>query len=252
MPGGAMPPGQNPFGQNPFGQGAPNPFGPGAQNPFGPGGPMMPGQGFQAPRRSRSGLGWVWFLVAVIVLGSAAVGIVVALKANDKKNEVLDQINNPGGTGTTAKGSSAPLWSQAAFPQQLDDAIAGTPTEFVEIVMYPEYAEATARDPNQRQHLDTYDFRKGKAGFARPEQNQDDLEGKTFTVTDIPWAKLDGLVAEASTKVNVENPTSTYIIIDKGTFGGTDLTIRVYISGPRNSAYVEADKNATIVTIYGG
>lgn len=263
-PGSFGAPGFDPAAGGPTPPPMPAGFG-GPEDPFGTG-------GFPAPKKSRGGLGGIWLVIGLVAVAAIGLGVFMAVKGVSKANDALDEVvdqNRPatsigGSTATTRSASSkttaenvdaAPefLWQAGAAPglaTSFDDAIPGSPTKFLEIVIYGDYAFATAQDPVKSDHLDRYSWRDGSVSSPSPESNRDDLEGKTFTIAEVPWDKLQALLATAETELKVEDATTRYFIIDKNNFGDDGLTIRVYVSGPRSSGYVAADATGTITAVY--
>jgi hypothetical protein len=242
-PGGYQPP---PFGQQPF------------QVPP-PGSP-----GYQPPRRDR---GFPWgAVVALLIVLSVGVGIFATIWGLNKANDVIDDAQRQINEGPTLNDSErkklgvddedvVALWQGAApdaLAEDLDDEIPGAPTKFAEIIIYGDYAIATAQDPTRSERIDRYTWRNGSVDNGTPQSNRDDLEGKTFTVDEVPWAKLEALMDETQARLQIEDVNAQYFIIDKGTFGEEGLTVRAYVSGPRGSGYAQADETGTIVTVYGG
>jgi len=66
------------------------------------------------------------------------------------------------------------------------------------------------------------------------------LDSILFPLDTIDFAMIPGLCERARTALKeVENGKVSHIIIEKGSFGRADPVIRVYISGERDSGYVE-------------
>jgi hypothetical protein len=222
------------------------------------------------PRRSGGGFGkWLWIMLGIFVvsLGITAAAIVFARSSTERaQNDIEELLERSTSGAPPAVGESetetegdpeqpSTLWDAdgaRAFAEAFDAGVPGDPTRFVELVIYPDYAIASAQDPTRSERVDRYDFRNGSVGEPNAQSNDDELEGKTFTVADVPWEDLAALMDEAAARLDIDETESRYFIIDKGRFDGPALTIRAYVSGPRESGYAVADEEATIVTVYGG
>jgi hypothetical protein len=129
-----------------------------------------------------------------------------------------------------------------ALMAQYDAAISGEPSRFLQVVMYPDYAFAQAQDANIPDHVDEYPWRDGVIGAASPVQlvGEGDLEANLWSATDVDWTFLARAVAEAPGLTTVEQGAVSHIIVERSVFTADfSVLVRVYVSGPRSSAYVE-------------
>jgi hypothetical protein len=123
-----------------------------------------------------------------------------------------------------------------------EDAISGEPSRFMQIILYPDYAFATAQDANIPDHVDEYPWRDGVVGPSSPVQlvGDGELEANLWSATDVEWTFLARAVAEAPGLTTVEEGTVSHIIIERSVFTPDfAVVVRVYVTGPRGSAYVE-------------
>ncbi len=262
---------------------------PGSSTPIPGTGPLSPGvptpdmflgnQGFETPppvkvRKDRNYGFWIIaaliFIPTVLGIGAAIWGVFVAKDAVDKANDVVDSISipnfNPGNTvpnfnpgGTTAGGGAGTgdtVVSQlvgggmAATVAALDAGIPGDPTNFTEIILYPGYAFGTAQDPVQPDHLDTYMLQNGILGAPAPQPNDPEAVNNVFTIDAVQWDAIAALAADAPRQAAVEEGAVTHIYITRDVFTDVhDVVVRIYVSGPRGSAFIEATPDGTVLRI---
>lgn len=228
-----------------------------------------------SPRRGRS---WGSILFVVIIFAGPVIGIGVGVwaflrsrEASQRTDEifadadetadslladaedVLDGVTLPGVLPTVAvtvapaatSPAAASLFGEGGAPALItafEAAISGEPSRFMQIILYPDYAFASAQDANTPAHVDEYPWRDGVVGASSPVTlvGAGDLEASLFSAADVDWAFIAGAVAEAPTMVAVEEGAVTHIIVDRSVF--TDdfsVVVRVYVTGPRGGGYVE-------------
>ena len=261
---------------------------PGQSTPIpgtGPGGPaqfhgvptagaFLGAQGLEEPPpvKVRKDRNWgFWFFVLIIIVVPIVIGIGAAIwavvktkdavdTANDKINEItiptFPGISIPASTGGGIGDDGTPVVSlllnggPAATVAALDAGIPGDPTNFVEIILYPEYSFATAQDPTKPDHLDRYLLRSGSLDAPDPQSNDADAPSKVFTIDAVDWAAIAALAAEAPRLAVVEEGEVTHIIITRDVFTEVhDVVVRIYISGPRGSAFIETTPDGTVIRI---
>jgi hypothetical protein len=128
-----------------------------------------------------------------------------------------------------------------------EGAISGEPTRFMQIILYPEYAFATAQDANIPDHVDEYPWRDGVVGPSSPVTlvGDGELEANLFSAPEVDWTFISRAVAEApglttAGLTTVEAGTVSHIIVERSVFTPDfAVVVRVYVTGPRGSAYVE-------------
>jgi hypothetical protein len=218
------------------------------------------------PKKDRNWGFWVVALLIVVPtvvgIGAAVWGVLVAKDAVDKANGTIDDITIPdfsipdlsGGDGSgSGNGSEVSLLigdGPAAAVAALDAGIIGDPTNFIEIVLYPEYAFGTAQDPVRPERIDRYQLQSGTVGAGAPQTNDPEAASKVFTIDLVTWDAIATLAAEAPRLAAVEEGEVTHIIIGRDIFTDAhDVVVRVYVSGPRSSAFIEATADGTILRI---
>lgn len=123
-----------------------------------------------------------------------------------------------------------------------DAAISGEPTRFMQVLLYPDYAFASAQDANIPDHVDEYPWRDGVVGPSSPVSlvGDGELEANLWNATDVDWTFIARAVAEAPALTTVEAGAVSHIIIDRSVFTPDfAIVVRVYVTGPRGGAYVE-------------
>ncbi|TPW10071.1 MAG: hypothetical protein FD127_3910 [Acidimicrobiaceae bacterium] len=147
--------------------------------------------------------------------------------------------------GATAPAATVSLFDEGGAPAVVaafEAAISGEPSRFMQIILYPDYAFASAQDANTPTHVDEYPWREGAVGASSPVTlfGDGDLEASLFSASDVDWAFIARAVVEAPTTLAVEEGAVSHIIVDRSVF--TDdfsVVVRVYVTGPRGGGYVE-------------
>lgn len=223
-----------------------------------------------SPRRGRS-LGSILFVVIIFagpVIG-IGVGVWAFLRSRDAsqqtdeifadadetadslladEEDALDDVTLPGVQSTvfvTLAPATVSLFGEGGAPAVVaafEAAISGEPSRFMQIILYPDYAFASAQDANTPTHVDEYPWREGAVGASSPVTlaGVGDLEASLFGASDVDWAFIARAVVEAPTMLAVEEGAVTHIIVDRSVF--TDdfsVVVRVYVTGPRGGGYVE-------------
>ncbi len=215
------------------------------------------------PKKDRNwGFWFIAFLIVVptvIGVGAAVWALFAAKDAVDTANDVIDTIsipNFPGdGTGTGDGSGDAGVsllvdGGPAATVAAIDAGIIGDPTNFTEIILYPEYAFATAQDPTRPERIDRYQLQDGVIGEPSPQSNDPDAASKVFTIDAVQWDVIAALAADAPRLADVEEGAVTHIAITRDVFTEVhDVVVRIYISGPRGNAFIEAAPDGTIIRI---
>lgn len=220
------------------------------------------------PKKDRNWGFWVVaFLIVVptvVGIGAAVWGVFVAQDAVDKANDQIDAITIPdlsgngggdgNGSGDGDGGSDGVSLlvdgGPAATVAALDAGIIGDPTNFTEIVLYPEYAFAVAQDPTRPERLDRYQWQDGSVGAPSPQTNDPDAASKVFTIDAVQWDAIAALAAEAPRLAEVEEGAVTHVYVTRDVFTEVhEVVVRIYISGPRGNAFIEAAPDGTIIRI---
>lgn len=122
----------------------------------------------------------------------------------------------------------------------------GSPVMVKELVLYPSYAIAEAQDPKNKQHLDRYVYRSGALGSPEPvrlSSSERDVNKVVFSLDQIAFDKLAGMIQSALKDLPVEEGKVTHVILTRDVFTKGVPAIRVYVNGPRDSGYVEYAAN---------
>lgn len=133
-----------------------------------------------------------------------------------------------------------------------DAAISGEPSRMMQVVIYPDYAFATAQDANAPTHVDEYPWRDGVVGPSSPVTltGSGDLESNLWNVTDVDWTFLARAVAEAPGLTTVEEGAVSHIIIERSVFTADfSVVVRVYVTGPRGGGYVEYTPTGVLIQV---
>jgi hypothetical protein len=219
-------------------------------------------EGMEPPpptRKVKKDRNWgFWLVVAMIViptgLGIAAAvwGVLQAKDAVDTAKELSDPnlsdkdrdvLGLPDSDVSMILGGGP-----AATAAALDAGIPGDPTNFTEIILYPDYAFGTAQDPTKPDHLDRYQWQSGAVGAPTPQTNDPDAPSKVFTIAAVNWDAIAVLAADAPRVAAVEEGAVTHIIVNRDVFTEVhDVVVRIYVSGPRGSAFIEATADGTFI-----
>jgi hypothetical protein len=131
-------------------------------------------------------------------------------------------------------------------------AISGEPSRFMQIAIYPTYGFADAQDANNLAHVDEYPFRDGVVGASSPIElvGGGDLNASLFSLSDIDWTVVSAEVAGAPGQTTIEEPAVVYVLVERSAFiDGNPVTVKVYVTGPRGSGFVEYDGVGTLIKV---
>lgn len=129
-----------------------------------------------------------------------------------------------------------------------------------DVTMYPEYVTVEAQDPGNLEHIDSYEWRDSEVGPPEPVHltgPQEDIEASLYPLKSVHWTDLPAMVhaaeraAETATPIRVEHARANYLIVDRtsSSDGDARTVVRIYIDGPRRSAYVELTPTGEIVDL---
>jgi hypothetical protein len=123
----------------------------------------------------------------------------------------------------------------------------------LEIVLYPEYAIATLQDPAIPENVDRYLWRTGQIGAPDPVRlvGDGDLETALYTADEVNWAAIPSLVAGAREAVAIPNGEVSHLIVHRPLPFSTDVQIRIFVTSDRDSGYVDASADGTIISVNG-
>ncbi|MDO8363517.1 MAG: hypothetical protein Q7V88_11520 [Actinomycetota bacterium] len=239
--------------------------------------PQMGVPSFGQPAVTKRSRNWGGTLLMLIVVGGVLAGIGAAVwgvmkakdsvdrvtqQANEQANDAVDRANElsdpslsdndraalglTGNEQSLFEGAAA-----AAVTAAMDEAIIGEPTNFTQILLYSDYAFATAQNPTALDHLDDYGWRLGEVSASTPQPNDADAPSKVFTVADVDWTAVGAVIADAVRVSNVENGKVSHVIATRNSFAeGMPVVVRVYVSGPRSSAYIEVAPDGTVIAVH--
>jgi hypothetical protein len=140
-----------------------------------------------------------------------------------------------------------------AVAHAFDSAIAhgGASARFAQISLYSDFAIAVAADARRPGLVEQYPWRAGRVGTSSPRAAVDDLDRLTFTVDEIDWSAIAHLAGTAAEFAGVEEGVVTHVIVDRSTLDeDLPITIRIYVSGPRSSGFVEASATGDVLDVY--
>lgn len=132
----------------------------------------------------------------------------------------------------------------------IERAVGASPARVTDVTLYPEYVFAEAQDPEIPDHIDRYQWRDDDVPAPEPVQlsgPQEDVDAALFPTSSVRWQGLAEMVRAAeraalrNEPLRIESPRASYVSVNRSTSSDDDGTVlvRVYISGPRRSGYVE-------------
>jgi hypothetical protein len=85
---------------------------------------------------------------------------------------------------------------------------------------------------------------------AAPNLTEPATEALAFTAGDVRWAAIAGLADRAVELTGVEGGEVTHVIVDRSTFDADlAITIRIYVSSPSSSGFVEATASGDVIAV---
>jgi hypothetical protein len=192
------------------------------------------------------------------------VGVVAALAAcggNDVHNDgavgSLPSPRAPEPTSVIVTSPAVParpavnVWRAAGLKEALDalQRAAGGRLLLTQVVLYPTYAIAEARNPRRPADVDRYVFRAGVVDTPSPVTivGTRNLDAETFTREEVAFAQVPALVRSAPAQLGIEGARATHVIIERDTvFAAGEVVIRVDGGTARRSGYVEYDARAKL------
>lgn len=224
--------------------------------------PGMGGTGFPTTRRRRNigGTIFVW-LIILVTLGGVGVGVWAAVKgvqtandATERSNQLSDpHLSDEDRTALGLTGGEQNLWEGEGLARMaavFDASIAGEPTNFTQISFYSDYAFAIAQHPTVPNQLDQYGWRLGVLDPPTPQSNDDDAPNIVFTVDQVNWSAVAGVAAQANSLLGISDGEISHVMVDKGIFSDGNVTVRIYVTSPRASGYIEVSADGTVLATY--
>ncbi|PVE13420.1 serine/threonine protein kinase [Streptomyces scopuliridis RB72] len=230
--------------------------------------PLVPAVPVPAGRR-RIGRGMP---VAVAVAGAGLAGVLLWTLVPWPGDSAADGAS-PGGdrTVTGAPEPSAPLRTPSSAPtpsasassrekspgsllspSAIRSVIAGLKpvmggTDVNRFVVYDDYASAEAPVPDDKRLYDTFQYRDGEA--TRQGAGGTLTAGKrTVDLTSFDWDALPGLLRTAEKDLDVDKPTSRYVIVDPAwVFADDQPVLLVYVVDDYGAAYLAASRSGKVL-----
>ncbi|WP_204249166.1 serine/threonine-protein kinase [Nocardia arizonensis] len=121
--------------------------------------------------------------------------------------------------------------------------------DFTEATFYPTFVNAEAPVRDQPKLYDEFVYRNGTA--TRKGAGGELTDTATITLSSINWDIVPGLFATANEKLGVPKPTLRYVIVNPAwTFNDGRPTLLVYLTDDYGGAYLAANPDGSIVTMY--
>lgn len=169
-------------------------------------------------------------------------------------------------TGTTTSDGDQPVGilhdrgRAARAVAAIEHAVGASPARVGEVDIYPEYLILEAQDPSVPEHIDRYEWRDGEVPPPTPVQlsgPQEDVEASLFPTSTLQWKRLSSMVADAeraalhNAPLRIEDPRAQYVIVERSTSSSDDgrVLVRIYVTGPRRSGYVEMTAGGEIRSV---
>ena len=212
-------------------------------------------------RRRRTGIA-----AALVALGAVVAVAAVALimwRTQDKTGgqgtadggtETPPVTSVPGfsvpATPTTGGGPGAqedltrPRGARAAVAALTDTM--GT-TQVSELILYTDYARATAPTKAVKNGFDEFEYRNGTA--TRTGADGVDADQITLDLENVKWDALPGLWKRAEKELNIPKPTLSYVVIQPDIIDDTPA-IYLYLTDDYGAAYLEATLDGKVRQVY--
>jgi hypothetical protein len=142
----------------------------------------------------------------------------------------------------------------------IDEAVGAETAKVSEILIYPEFLDADAQDPEAPDHIDEYEYRDGEVG--PPEAvhlsgPQEDIDASLFPTTAVDWRDVPEWVraveqqARSASPTPIEEARASYLIVRRSTSPDDDgrVELAMYIDGPRRSGMAELTATGEIVSL---
>jgi serine/threonine protein kinase len=120
--------------------------------------------------------------------------------------------------------------------------------KFIEMTVYPEYANADAPTPADATLYDNLSYRDGQV--TRRPGSTVDTDQVMLSPDVFNWDVIPGLLTKAQQTLKVPHPTSRYLIIEADTFRDNTPSIKVYLSDDYGGGYLAADAKGKILDTY--
>lgn len=208
---------------------------------------------------------WRMLLLVAVVAGLLGVGGVWVYRAVDRAQHRTNA-SAPTTTLSTST-TAAPVTDAAPAPPTLppvgnlfdastaaliapavEAAAPGEPSQFTGISIYPAYAVATARDPDNATRTIRLTIRGADVVADEPVTQTIDVTPALFAVGDVDWSRLAPLAAEAPTDAGLPEDTVDRIEILRWGFDPAyPMRVLVYLSGGK---MIEAAMDGTVIAVH--
>ncbi|MFG3437779.1 protein kinase [Nonomuraea sp. NPDC047897] len=120
---------------------------------------------------------------------------------------------------------------------------------FFEMTVYPEHASAEIPVKGKPKLYDRYSYRNGQVTRDTGSTVSFGDKAAAFDVFD--WSVLPKVQRAAEQRLNIDKPTSRYVIVQSAwTFADDRPTILYYLSDEYGGAYLAADRGGKVVSVY--
>ncbi|MGW4772698.1 protein kinase domain-containing protein [Nocardia sp. NPDC004278] len=198
---------------------------------------------------------------AIAVAAVVATIVIVALRPDSTASQAISSTppttgslppttRSAGPTSAHVTGNSVDLLTPNGIRQAITalEKVSGS-EEFNEATFYPTYANVGAPVKDKPTLFDLFVYRDGTAtrkGAGGP------LSGHaTVKLNSINWDILPTLLRTAEESLGIPTPTLRYVIVDPSwTFNNNQPTVMVYLTDDYGGAYLAANTDGTVVTMY--
>lgn len=116
----------------------------------------------------------------------------------------------------------------------------------LELGIYPTYAFLKAQDPKKKKNVDQFDLRDGVVSDPTPVRllggGEKDLESNLFPLAEVDPKGLKSALADALGRTkDIEDGKITHVIVKRRLPFAKDVRCLIYVSGPRESVFLEYD-----------
>ena len=114
--------------------------------------------------------------------------------------------------------------------------------------MYPTYVFTEVQDSGQKSHVDRYQLREGLWREPTPVKltgklkTEADIAKVTFDPNEVAFSEISKLAKDAIARLKVETPAVSHMVIHRPLPFDTEVSIRVFVTGPRGNGHVDYDK----------
>ena len=123
---------------------------------------------------------------------------------------------------------------------------------FGSLSVYPDYVSVWAMVPGSQRHYDTYSYYPGRGVEKGIISGSLTTSQESVSLKNYNWDALPGLLAFAEKKLNVDKPTSAYLLLRlPSTVFNTPASLGVYLSGEYDdTGYLAADTQGHVTKVY--